>query len=144
MKKLLLLTLTLTWHLPAMTDELYRWVDAEGNVHFGDRPPANTEATAMAKELRSLNLSDATKPGQYPDQRRAEQIERDYQAQKRRQQLQQLQQQKAVCQRARRELKILQGRVYFVDGHGNESTVSERERAAQARDLEAQIRQLCG
>ena len=30
-----------------LASEIHKWVDAEGNVHFGDRPPADAETTAV-------------------------------------------------------------------------------------------------
>ncbi|MGB1110086.1 MAG: thermonuclease family protein [Gammaproteobacteria bacterium] len=32
--------------------ELYRWVDAQGRVHFGDQPPANAEAQTLKIQAR--------------------------------------------------------------------------------------------
>jgi len=37
-------------------DEIYRWVDENGVVHFGDRPPAN--ATAEIISIQKSNSSD--------------------------------------------------------------------------------------
>lgn len=37
---------------PALA-EVYKWVDAEGNVHYGDRPPSE------GRETRSLDLTPA-------------------------------------------------------------------------------------
>jgi len=141
---LLILIAALTWQLPAAAEELYRWVDADGKVHFGDRPPQDAEAKSIADELKPINFSDAAGEQDYPDNRRADQIAQEYRNQKRQQQQKQIRHQQLVCKRAQRQLKILKGRVYFVDAEGNETTVSERERQAQARALEAQIRQYCG
>lgn len=44
----------------AMTsEEIFRWVDDKGVVHFGDRPPANTEAE---KIIIQQNTSTQTPP----------------------------------------------------------------------------------
>ena len=135
---------TLAWQLPASADGLYRWVDADGKVHFGDRPPQDAEAESIEAKLKPINRADATRREDFPDTRRAQQIEQQYQNEKRQQHQQQARRAQQVCNRARRELEILKGPVYFVDANGNESTISERERQAQARALEAQIREYCG
>lgn len=134
----------LAWQLPAAAEELYRWVDADGKVHFGDRPPQDAAVESIEAKLKPINRADATRREDFPDTRRAQQIEQQYQSEKRLQYQQQARRAQQVCSRARRELEILKGPVYFVDAEGNESTISERERQAQARALEAQIREYCG
>lgn len=71
-------------------DEIYRWVDENGVVHFGDRPPANTAAeilsiqqsessdSAVAPDADSADLSTPTEP-----QPSAAQQKRDERAEKR-------------------------------------------------------------
>ncbi|WOX04177.1 DUF4124 domain-containing protein [Microbulbifer pacificus] len=125
-------------------DELYRWVDAEGKVHFGDRPPVEAKAESLDGRLKPINGADPTLRQDFPDTARSRQIEQEYAARKESQQSQSRQQQLNACKHARRQLQILKGRVYFVDENGKESTVSERERQQEAVKLEAQIRQHCG
>ena len=36
--------------------EVYRWEDAQGNVHFGDRPPAGAATEALQRRLRRLPI----------------------------------------------------------------------------------------
>lgn len=48
----------------AFADEtIYRWVDEEGNVHFGDRPPAGVEATVVSPAYQSGGLSAQSPAG---------------------------------------------------------------------------------
>jgi len=124
--------------------ELYRWVDADGKVHFGDRPPMEARAESLEGKLKPVNSADSTRQQDFPDSRRADQLERDYVARKQSEQSKARRQQQIACARARKELKILKGPVYFVDEQGNESTISERQRVIEAEKLEAQIRQYCG
>jgi hypothetical protein len=42
----------------AAEDEIYRWVDENGVVHFGDRPPANAEADKVS--LQTSKISNTT------------------------------------------------------------------------------------
>ena len=128
----------------ALAGELYRWVDKDGKVHFGDRPPVEAEATSLDGKLKPINGADPTRRQDFPETNRSNQIEQEYAARKQSEQAQQRRQQQVACQRARKQLSILQGRVYFVDTEGNESTISERQRVEEARKLEAQIRHLCG
>ncbi|MBN8429762.1 DUF4124 domain-containing protein [Microbulbifer salipaludis] len=124
--------------------ELYRWVGADGKVHFGDRPPREAQAESLDNKLKPINSAEPTHQQDFPDRRRADQIEQDYAARKQKEQHKFQRQQQQACARARKQLKILKGPVYFVDADGNESTISERQRVIEARKLEQQIRQHCG
>jgi len=46
---------------PVLTTEVYRWVDQEGGVHFGDRPPhgRNAERIEIESPMGALPLPDA-------------------------------------------------------------------------------------
>ncbi|WP_299594212.1 DUF4124 domain-containing protein [uncultured Microbulbifer sp.] len=124
--------------------ELYRWVDEDGKVHFGDRPPLEAKAESLEGQLKPVNSADPTRKQDFPDSQRAKQLEREYAARKQSEQSRARRQQQIACARARKQLKILKGPVYFVDAEGNESTISERQRVVEARKLEAQVRQYCG
>ncbi|MCQ3828969.1 DUF4124 domain-containing protein [Microbulbifer elongatus] len=137
----LLLTL---WGQPVLAGELYRWVDKDGKVHFGDRPPVEADAESLDGQLKPVNSADPTRRQDFPDNRHHSDIEQEYAARKQREQANQVRQQQIACRRARKQLSILQGPVYFVDAEGKESTISERQRQIEARKLEAQIRRLCG
>ena len=51
--------LFLALHLPAQA-EIYRWVDAQGHVMYGDNPPKKTAAKAV--ELPTLTVADGYTP----------------------------------------------------------------------------------
>jgi len=127
--------------------ELYRWVDAEGRVHFGDRPPAEAQAESVGDQLKPVNgatpISDRSPSQPVSVRQRELNIDREYRERKRAEQARAAQQQQAACAEARRQLKILQGPVYFVDNEGKTSTISERERQQQARALEAKVLRIC-
>ncbi|MBY6211640.1 DUF4124 domain-containing protein [Microbulbifer agarilyticus] len=124
--------------------ELYRWVDKDGKVHFGDRPPVEAEAESLEGQLKPVNSADPTRRQDFPNNTRKNQIDQEYAARKQAEKAKQQRAQQRACDYARKQLKILKGPVYFVDAEGNESTISERERVAQARKLESQIRRNCG
>ena len=41
--------------MPASTEPLYRWVDASGRVHFGDRPPATANARPVQVRVNTYH-----------------------------------------------------------------------------------------
>src|SRR3990167_3985365 len=60
MKHLILLLACLTVMPPnAQAGKLYRWIDAQGTVHYGDTPPAD------AAQVETRKLSDSVTPGEY-------------------------------------------------------------------------------
>jgi Domain of unknown function (DUF4124) len=50
MKNLVGITFGLVLSVPAVAGSVYRWVDEQGQVHFGDKPPAGV--TVTQKEVR--------------------------------------------------------------------------------------------
>ena len=51
--------------LPAGAEEVYRWVDAEGTVHFSDRPPATAN-----EKVTTMSVASAPPSGYDPDEDR--------------------------------------------------------------------------
>lgn len=59
MKRIILLLACLTVMPPnAQAGKLYRWIDAQGTVHYGDTPPAD------AAQVETRKLSDSVTPGE--------------------------------------------------------------------------------
>ena len=66
--------------VPAYASEVYKWVDANGEVHFGDKPtaqgaqqvviqPTNGTTPPTTSELNTVNTTNTqTKPAQPPSQ----------------------------------------------------------------------------
>nr|WP_255774568.1 DUF4124 domain-containing protein [Microbulbifer zhoushanensis] len=127
----------------ASADKLYRWVDEQGNVHFGDRPPGEARAEDLSGKLAPVNSADATSARSRNSSGDAS-LQRDYQENQRRQRLKQQQESRRACALARNRLRILQGPVALVDGNGEEIRMSERERQRRAKELEREITRLCG
>jgi len=125
--------------------EVYRWVDEQGNIHFGDKAHANKQAQDITQDTRLKNLdhsADRTRQS-------LKQIELRQQAQSTESQQRQSQQHSnskqlnKVCSEAKQRLRVLQGRVYFVDDNGQEVKVTEKELQQQADALKKQIKQYC-
>ena len=125
-------------------EEMYRWVDAEGKVHFGDRPPTGTQARDISGELGPINSADANTAQGQPAGKRQANLAREYQSRQQRQQLEQQQRRARACRNAQKQLRILQGRVAFVDDNGREVVISERERQQRAAQLQREVARTCG
>ncbi|MGB7932192.1 MAG: DUF4124 domain-containing protein [Gammaproteobacteria bacterium] len=61
MKNLVGITIGLVLSVPAAAGSVYRWVDEQGQVHFGDKPPAG--ATVTQKEVRPATGDDRATGG---------------------------------------------------------------------------------
>lgn len=128
----------------AGAEELYRWVDKDGKVHFGDRPPLQAKAEEIGDELQPVNSADATRARKPARSGQRDDLQQQYQNRKQRQQQQRQQQMARACQKARRDLRILQGRVAFVDDSGREVKMTERDRQRMAAELQREIGRVCG
>ncbi|AOS96180.1 hypothetical protein AUP74_00711 [Microbulbifer aggregans] len=140
----LLALLLATAVMPTAAEELYRWVDENGQVHFGDRPPGSVKAEDVGEELTPINSADPTQAVTTAQRNQSVDLERQYQQRQKQQQQRQQAQRTEACRRAKRDLSILRGPVILVDEYGQQIRLSERERQQKASALEQQIRQLCG
>jgi len=94
----------------AATDEVYRWVDENGVVHFQNQPPANTEAEQLEFDNRPTTGDQASPystltidepAGEPPEPNRAQQL-RDERAKKRLQRIEDQEITEAACTQRRK------------------------------------------
>lgn len=52
---LISLLLTLALASPGVTAQLYKWVDDQGNVHYGDSPPGNADLKKITGDISSFS-----------------------------------------------------------------------------------------
>ena len=144
----LLAAWVLTLASAVATAEVYKWVDAHGNVHYGDRPPA-TGVDARSLSLPPAPAQDADHEQRSLKQRRlldafeAERAER-HQAEAaaaaaKRERLQK-------CEKARRHLARLEGAniVYYTgDESGARIYMSDEERREAVARAKAWIGKHC-
>lgn len=136
----LLLTLIL---MPALASaQIYRWTDAEGRVHFGQRPPAGAEQIEVRpqvverddqtreREARSERFFDARRQEQQAAREQASQTRADREQE---------------CQSLRSQLSQLQlgGRFFRNDAAGERVYYSDSELEAARQRLAARISQVC-
>lgn len=130
--------------------EIYRWTDADGRVHYGERPPgdnatridvtgphggsADTAPTEAARRERQRRLLESF------EYERAREAEREAEAAER------ARQRDAQCERLRQHWGRLNhpGPLYETDGEGGRRYLDDDERAAQKSRLRPVYRQVCG
>jgi hypothetical protein len=59
MNRMLLLCLLALMFQGAQAGELYKWTDAQGKVHFSDKPPKPSVGTAKTVEVKAPPVSEA-------------------------------------------------------------------------------------
>lgn len=128
----------------AVQAQIYKWTDAEGNVHFGDERSRearaqNTQSEEISGKLPQLNVSQGSDTGYVLSGESASEKRARIQAQKEEERAAR----KPACDEARKELSIISGPVYFTREDGSEYTISESERAELERELRAEIDRYC-
>lgn len=140
-----ILLCTLATTVPA---EVYKWTDAQGNVHFGDRPPAGKSETinmpsheapavpAVSEDRieKQRRLLDA-----YAEERRIK-GEADEKARKEKAE------RKRKCADLRDDLRNQEnaGSVYNLDKNGERVFLSNEEREASTAALRKEVEYWCG
>lgn len=128
--------------------EVYKWTDANGQMHFGDRPPSSGAETVPVPE--SADAPAAVTPQErlekqrkllnaFEEERRqkrdaAEQARKDREERIRK------------CNNLRDDLRNQEnaGRVYRLDKNGNRVFMNAEERAASTAELRKQVAYWCG
>lgn len=125
--------------------EVYKWVDEQGNTHFGDRPPAREKATDLSDTLKPLNIStDLSNPNMIrnAEQSRMDELNRKAQEQHK-QKASQPDKKQQYCKQAKKRLYDISGPVVFYDEHGKAMKVTEKERKRMEQKLRAEIDKNC-
>ena len=131
----------------AGADQVYRWVDKDGHVHYSQTPPAASIVGAEKLDMTapppdpgsSVNQMDNAQFVQQNNQR--EQAEQK----KAKQDEQKNAQQKALCDALRSKLLLMQqgGRMFTMDAQGNRQYLDDSKRAQEEQQLQDQIAQNC-
>lgn len=147
-RMLLVLVLSLSF-AGASFAEMYKWVDEEGNVHYGDCPPA---------DCKPKQIESAPAPSQEDIHRSRERTERLIQEQKNREEARKIEreikQKKAEQTRVALEkrCKVLHSRLFLLkqpgvitiaDDEGNVMRPTDEVRERMISEIETFIRENC-
>ncbi len=138
------ITVIIVTLLPAVVNsEIYRWVDENGKVHFGDRKPAAREVEDVTDQLGTVNLTEGQSTGDYGEHLPETPQEKAAAAQQKRDKKREFARRQKNCALARANLKKIQGRVVFEREDGSLYDVSEEERARREGQLKKAIKKFC-
>ena len=128
--------------------EVYKWVDADGRVHYGDRPDTERaqEIDIKAAPAPSRNADDTMKNQQNIESwLKARREERKINKKRQAELQKQKSQRNRRCAELKHELKDLQrgGLWYYVDRQGQRRYYSDDDIAAQIETLKKTIKREC-
>lgn len=128
-------------------DQVYKWVDKDGHVHYSQTPPTSTDVQAQQVDINAPPPDPTTV---HNEQNLADRLQKQDQqdkdaAKKQQQDAQQQAQQKKHCDNLNEQLVVLNQsrRVASVDAQGNTNYLSDDQRTQQIQDLQAQIAKDC-
>ena len=141
--------MALTFAGGATANEIYRWVDAEGNVNYGDRPSgapteqrlqlsyARTDGSAVEKRVQDRRDAQSARAEAKAEQAKAEQEATE--------EAEIAAEQQRACESARERLETYRSsrRLYKADENGERVYLDEEQRAAASRRIEEQIAEYC-
>jgi len=144
----LVLSSPLWLFLPDAAAGVFKWVDEEGKVHYGDAPPAQGDAETVRtapppsdeEVLRSRDRLDALREQTAVLNKAREEREKQKEAAEREEA-----QRKQRCLRAQTELGIAQfeGGVFHWDEQGNRVYMEDDEREAQRARARKDVDKFC-
>ena len=141
--------MALTFASGATANEIYRWVDAKGNVHYGDRPSGAPTEQRLQLSYARTDGSAVEKRVQDRREAKAARVEADAAAEKATQEAAEeaeiaAEQQKA-CESAQARLETYRSsrRLYKADENGERVYLDDEQRQAASRRIEEQIAEFC-
>ncbi len=125
--------------------EIYKWVDENGKVHYGDKP------NESAKEITvDTSRKGHVNTGEFREEKRRKLVDamsedRIRESEAKEKQRKKKQKQKANCARAKDKLRrmVNAGSLYDLDKDGNRVTLSKDERKKSTEQFRKQLEQYC-
>lgn len=120
--------------------EVYRWTDANGKVHFGDKKKA-PDAENITEKVSKTNVDTSTAEHQKLESvfRKENDADREYKLQQSQPDPELLRR----CTEAKNYLKDINGRVQFIDDDGKPVHVTEAQRKQKVIDTQKLIQEHC-
>lgn len=136
-----LLALLLALAVPAADAQVFKWIDENGRVHYGEKPPPGSKSSAVKPPAATPNVP--TKPPDVQSQEldfRGRQIKRNEDAAR---QAQESADRAAACSNAKERLAIAEQAVLFRVEKGERVFFSDAEQKAAIETRRAAVTQYC-
>ncbi len=141
-RMILACSVLLTLSTGATAGQIYKWVDAQGNVHFGSQPPEGQEAASVNPNISQPKIAAPAAKAPEASGEDKEQEKLDEQARaaasKREEEL------KVYCERIRKDLAQMKASPRVrVEENGELRRLTEEERQDRIAKSEASIKENC-
>lgn len=126
--------------------EMYKWTDAQGNVHFTDQPPADTRSEELDIKPPARIGQDENVRGIQERLQRLRQAEQEQYQQEEAARTEAAKKEKearAACTRARRELAKYEGPVYRTRDDGSVHFLTDEEYAVRKAEIGKWLEENC-
>jgi hypothetical protein len=122
--------------------EIYRWTDAQGRVHFGERPKQGAQRVEVKPQVIERDEQVREREA---NMQRLQEVRGEERAIEQQQQAEQRARQQAYCDRLNNELARYDKRIYWYeeDSTGKKVEVSPQRVEEQKMQLQALIRERC-
>lgn len=135
----------------AQTNEIYKWVDADGNVTYGDRPDSDDGAAIETVQIASSRTNPTSVQAGIDarherEEQRAQQREEEAKAQQEAEKLEaehRAQQEQCAAYRERMVKFTNARRLYKTDENGERAFLDAAETQKARSDLQARIDETC-
>jgi hypothetical protein len=127
---------------------VYKWVDAQGRVHYGDKPTSNNADEVKIKDQNGSGQADQPASRREMQQRflRAREEERNEKKKARAKAERKRAEMKRNCEQAKREYDKYRyaGSIYEKGKDGQREYLSFKEREEYEKSLAARVKKWCG
>lgn len=129
----------------AASGTVYRWVDAQGQTHYGDSPPAGVQVQSIPLQLLPPGSGEAQRAiRDYVRTIEAREAERAKEAMQKRQQKKHEAARKAACKSSRAlRTRLEKPHLLEYQADGSARRLTEEERQARIQETEAYIVDVC-
>ncbi|MCH7696740.1 MAG: DUF4124 domain-containing protein [Proteobacteria bacterium] len=124
---------------------IYKWTDAEGNVHYGEQPPTDRDVEIIKQPAKVDSVSGLRELRQQTIRANKLQQARQRAAEEKHKKAEYLAIKKDNCQQARTRLDRITNsrRLRAVDADGNVTRTTEQEHQARITTVSAQVDEWC-
>ena len=140
--------LILVFGLSPAHAEIYKWVDEQGRVHYGDKPDEQAETIGIKDQTSSTESSSSEAARRKHRQRllKSMQLERERKQAQREQARTAELEAKQQCTEARQRLSDIAsaGFLYRENAQGERMVFTDEERAQVTAQAEAAVKHYCG
>lgn len=135
-------SLLLALSTSAMAGQIYKWVDAQGNTHFGAQPPEGQQAAEVNPNISQPKIA-APQPAKLDDSKKdteQEKLDQDARAAAAKQE----KERKTFCEETRKDLAQIKANPRLrIEEKGEVRRLTEDERQERIAKSEASIKEHC-